>query len=231
MVMARNTDFEVGIHYHIYNRGTEKRPIFLEKGDIFYFLNALIISNSPDRKLHTNAKGVLELAKQQALQSENLVEIVAYALLPNHFHLILKEIIPGGISKFMQKLGTSYTMYFNKKYKRTGVLFQGKFKGKEVEDVHLDYLSAYVNTNYAHHGYDPKKDLVKTSQFEYLNIEKGDYICNKAIIGEIVRSYGSAEAYKKHIMSLSETFIERHGLSPKEHLDKLDLDDTEYRYF
>jgi len=74
-----------------------------------------------------------------------LVKILCYCLVPNHFHLLLKEIREGGITKFMQKLGVGYTNYFNIKYQEVGRIFQGAYKGRTItEDVYLEYLSVYI---------------------------------------------------------------------------------------
>jgi putative transposase len=77
-----------------------------------------------------------------------LVEIIAFALMPNHYHLMLRQVQDDGIARFMQKLGTGYTMYFNKKYSRTGVLFQGKFKAVHVDRDHqVIQLAQYIHAN------------------------------------------------------------------------------------
>ena len=77
-----------------------------------------------------------------------LVDICSYCLMPNHFHLLIKELEEGGISKFIQKLTTAYTMYFNRKNDRTGSLFQGKFKATHVDDdPYLSYLISYIHLN------------------------------------------------------------------------------------
>ena len=74
-----------------------------------------------------------------------LVEIVAYCLMPNHYHLLLREIVSGGISKFMQKIGTGYTMYLNAKSGEVGRIFQGQYKGKTITDEsYLQYMDAYI---------------------------------------------------------------------------------------
>ena len=81
-------------------------------------------------------------------RAEGLTAIAAYCLMPNHFHILVHEKVEGGISKFMQKLMTSYTMYINKKYDRTGALFGSSFKAVHVtDDNHLKYLFAYINLN------------------------------------------------------------------------------------
>ncbi|MDQ3075800.1 MAG: transposase [bacterium] len=81
-------------------------------------------------------------------RGEQLVSIGAYVLMPNHFHMLITEKIEGGISKFMQKLSTAYSMYYNKKYKRTGGLFEGKFKSHyATEDRYLKYIFSYIHLN------------------------------------------------------------------------------------
>lgn len=81
-------------------------------------------------------------------RGEPLISIGAYCLMPNHFHLLVHELKDGGISRFMQKLTTGYTMYFNKRYERTGALFQGKFRAAHANnDSYLKYLVSYIHLN------------------------------------------------------------------------------------
>ncbi|KKW06363.1 MAG: hypothetical protein UY42_C0037G0002 [Parcubacteria group bacterium GW2011_GWA2_49_16] len=151
--------------YHIYNRGVEKRNIFLDAQDYFRFIHNLFEFNdeAPAENIY------YKLPQLQAYESKAqsyevqlrkigvgvekktrklLVEIMIFTLMPNHFHLLLRQKKEGGIVRFMQKLGTGYTNYFNKKYERVGSLFQGRFKavltGKES---HLFYLPFYIHTN------------------------------------------------------------------------------------
>ena len=140
----RRISFAPGEFYHIYNRGTEKRNIFLNKNDYRRFLLLLYYCNSGQNV-------VLRLENKNFdpdPQRETIVEICAYCLMPNHFHLLIHEKIEGGISRFMQKLSTGYTMYFNERHERDGVLFQGKFKSSYVnEDEYLKYLFSYIHLN------------------------------------------------------------------------------------
>jgi REP element-mobilizing transposase RayT len=218
----RKIDFIVGEYYHIFNRGVDKRIIFKDKGDLYYFFDAIQILNSVGviSKNHRK-KGFRKLEKEKSKESESLVEIIAYSLLPNHFHFILKEKVEGGISKFMQKLATSYSMYFNSKYERSGVLFQGKFKATEIQN--LDILSVYVNMDYKHHDYDLKKDLIKSSVFEYLGEEQGEKICNQNTIKNIVKSLGGEKEYKKYLKDISTYFRERHSKS----IEDIDFEELE----
>lgn len=146
--MSRNFSFAPGEYYHIYNRGTEKRTIFKKINDYERFLVLLFLCNNSKKSAHLQLQGrTLKLLKKHT-DREKLVEVCAYCLMPNHFHLILREITEGGISKFMQKVITGYTMYFNKKYDRSGALFQGKFKAVPTkDDIYLKYLISYIHLN------------------------------------------------------------------------------------
>ncbi len=136
-----------GEYYHIYNRGTEKRKIFHNKHDYDRFLSLLYIANNAG-KVDLKRQG-RTLSQIMAINKDkNLVDICAYCLMPNHFHLIVKGSEEGGVSQFMQKLLTGYTMYFNRLNDRTGVLFEGGFKAKHANtDNYLSYLIAYIHLN------------------------------------------------------------------------------------
>jgi len=145
--MARTFSFAPGEFYHLYNRGTEKRNIFTSNADrdrfsaLLYFANQ---NNPADLKLQGST--LLERVEQRS--GSPIVEIVAYCLMPNHFHLLIRELEDGGISKFMQKITTGYTMYFNKRHERSGALFQGRFKATHVaDDRYLRYLVSYIHLN------------------------------------------------------------------------------------
>ncbi len=153
--MTRNTIFAPREFYHIYNRGTEKRLIFSNDADherftcLLYACNGespVRIDNYKNRKIKQGRTLLQVLSKVD--RGKQLVDLCAYALMPNHFHLIIQEVKAGGISLFMQKLITAYTMYFNKKRNRNGVLFQGKFKASHADDDnYLKYLIAYLHLN------------------------------------------------------------------------------------
>ena len=144
----RKTKFSAENYYHIYNRGTEKRQIFLDNSDYARFIHYLYEFN--DKKFDRNISRKIERGLTSFTQTSRdlLVEIVAFCLMPNHFHLILKQLKDNGIAQFMQKVGTGYAMYFNKKNKRSGSLFQGTFKAILIENnEYLTHLSRYVHLN------------------------------------------------------------------------------------
>lgn len=147
----RNHTFAVEEYYHCYNRGTDKRVVFADKQDFAYFLTSMDSYNSKD------ALGKLRLYPVPHVDDQ-IVEIVAYCLLPNHFHLLLRERVEGGISKFMQRVGIGYTLYFNEKNERSGALFQGAFKSKTIDtDQDLRQVTAYVTYNNLIHSITDKK--------------------------------------------------------------------------
>ena len=142
----RKVSFVPGEYYHIYNRGNSKQRIFHDTEDQYHFTGLLFACNQKENfKIDNLQKGksLYEIEKKS-----NLVSIGAHVLMPNHFHLLLTESHDGHISKFMQKLSTAYVMYYNKKYKRTGGLFVGKFKSKHIStDGQLKYLFSYIHLN------------------------------------------------------------------------------------
>jgi len=148
--MSRILPFSTGEYYHIYNRGTEKRDIFLDKADYLRFIVLLYISNNIEAvhisNLREQGKFLRDIINLE--RKETLVDIGTYCLMPNHFHLLIKEKRAGGISEFMKKISTGYSMYFNKRYERTGRLFEGTFKSVHADsDEHLKYLFAYIHLN------------------------------------------------------------------------------------
>lgn len=148
--MGKKISIAPGEIYHLYNRGTEKRDIFLDRSDYERFLSLLYLANS---RLPVDVKlqGSTLYEALVVSRGETLVHICSYVLMPNHFHLLVKEkgdSEGGGISLFMQKLLTGYTMYFNKRNERTGALFQGKYKASHAkDDRYLKYLISYIHLN------------------------------------------------------------------------------------
>lgn len=146
--MSRGFIFSTGEFYHLYNRGNDKRTIFCDKKDYERFLSLLYLCNS-DVSLHRSNYFNLSLNEILELdRGEGIVDIGAYCLMPNHFHILVHEKKEGGISIFMQKVSTAYTMYFNNKYERSGSLFEGRFRAKHISgNNHLKYLYSYIHLN------------------------------------------------------------------------------------
>ncbi len=141
--------------YHVYNRGVEKRIIFQDDSDKFRFIHDLFEFNDKEpasNTLYHFDKQYMEV-KPRYIEKEKkprklIVKILAFCLMPNHFHLLLQPNKENGISKFMQKLNTGYTMYFNKKYERVGGLFQGTYKSVRItEESHFIHIPYYIHCN------------------------------------------------------------------------------------
>lgn len=135
----------IGEIYHVFNRGVEKRAIFMDDDDRERFVRGLFAFNDSSPILNAR-RIVMEVGLPS--EREKMVEIMAFALMPNHYHLMLRGLTENGVTEFMRKLGTGYTNYFNTKYERVGPLFQGKFKAALVkDDRHFLYLPYYIHLN------------------------------------------------------------------------------------
>ncbi len=153
----RKEPFTVENYIHIYNRGNRKQEIVRDAKDKWRFIQALRYFNdeySPPWRWKLNFLGGsltshifhddLEWPAEWP-EHKPLVKILAFVLMPNHFHLLAKEIQEGGTAKFMQKFGTGVTNYFNTRHKESGALFQGSYKAKLVdEDMYIKNLSVYI---------------------------------------------------------------------------------------
>ncbi|MCF7815735.1 MAG: transposase [Candidatus Pacebacteria bacterium] len=141
----RETEFAPEEFYHIYNRGNSRQEIFLDTADYKRFQDLLYLANAVEPISVRNARrnGVYEVER-----GEQLVAIGAYCLMPNHFHILLTPLTDNAVTTFMLKVATGYAMYFNKRYTRTGSLFEGKFKSKHViGDEYMKYLFSYIHLN------------------------------------------------------------------------------------
>ena len=180
----RKVPFINGEYYHIYNRGVEKRLIFSNQYDVSRFLQSMEEFNTldPIGSIYQNSFSRL---RRPTSKSDRLVEFIAYCLNPNHYHFILKQIIDGGISEFMKRLGGGYTKYFNESNNRNGALFQGRFKSVHIDtNKYLLHASAYVNLNdRVHQLSNPTSKWVRSSWGEYIEKNQNDF-CEKDIILE-----------------------------------------------
>lgn len=139
--------------YHVYNRGVAKLPTYFSKNDYGRFM--LCLSYYRFKNVPSKLSKLLQIEKQERekilidLEStEKIVEIIAFCLMPNHFHLLLKQTANTGISTFLKKITDSYTRYFNTRHERIGPLFQGAFKTVHVEtNEQLLHLSRYIHLN------------------------------------------------------------------------------------
>lgn len=143
-------------YYHIYNRGVEKRKIFLDQQDYSVFLSYLreylLPKNENQLYQRLSDETILPQEKDKILKSLRMnnfseeITLLAYCLMPNHFHFFIKQKNCQSIDKFMNSLGTRYTMYFNRKYKRVGSLYQDVYKAILLShEEHFLHLSRYIH--------------------------------------------------------------------------------------
>jgi len=151
----RKIEFVNGGYYHVYNRGVEKRNIVSDKIDQIRFLRSLNIFNTTEPVGSIFEYDIIndsKKAKKTINKTSRLVEIVAFNLLDNHYHMVLKQLSDKGVSKFIQSVAGGYTKYFNERNDRVGPLFQGPFKAAIV-DERMEEIVAYVNLNHVIHKF------------------------------------------------------------------------------
>lgn len=139
-------------YYHLYNRGVEKRRIFLDDQDYRVFLHLLRFYLSPIERPNehplTGLTGFQPVRKRPITNLHGEVKLLCYCLMPNHFHLLLKQTSKNGMEKLARKLLTTYVLYFNRRYDRIGPLFQGVYKAAIVQtDEHLIHVTRYIHQN------------------------------------------------------------------------------------
>lgn len=201
--MFRKDPFVTGEYYHIYNRGIDKRAIFKLKRDYERFIMLLYLANSNDsfrlddllnqKKFNKTFDEILILER-----GEPLVSIGAWSLMTNHFHLLIRQEVDGGITKFMRKVGTGYSMFFNIKYQRTGSLFGGLFKSKliGVDDNYLRQLFGYIHINSLEIQFPEWKEKINKAS---INMKK------------FLKSY----RYSSYLDYLGEDRVEKNIINPK----------------
>ncbi len=182
--MQRKTSFIEGAFYHIYNRGVDKRVIFPSTADYKRFMTLLYLSNTQE---NVHSENILRKTPiENVLNAERgrpLVAIGAFCLMPNHFHLLITPVSKDGISRFMLKLQTGYSMYFNIKNDRTGSLFEGPFKAIHAgEDRYLKYLFSYIHLNPAALKNKRWKERVSTTDDTLRFVEEYPYSSLRAYL-------------------------------------------------
>ncbi|HUV46592.1 MAG TPA: transposase [Candidatus Bathyarchaeia archaeon] len=192
--------------YHVYNRGVASQPIFFTNKNyqravstIFYYCNQNLPLRYSDFIVQSHDKKI-EILEKLKNEKKFLVEIIAFCLMPNHFHFLLKQVIDNGISNFLSKFTNSYTRYVNSKNKRSGSLLQGRFKAVRIEnDEQFLHVGRYIHLN-PYSSYIVKKlpDLENypySSLPEYLRKTKANF-CHKRLI---LNQFKDKTAYKKFV--------------------------------
>jgi putative transposase len=192
-------NISVNEYYHIYNRGVGKKIIFKDDRDRIRFL-FLILYFQAENNFPQISRIITSYVKHRVfdiesdikndLISKRFVELTSFVLMPNHFHLIVKELKEGGMGKYMQRVLNSYTKYFNTRYGISGHLFEGPYKAVHVEDnEQLLYLSVYIHLNPRElNEWHKKEDIFPWSSYQ-------DYVTENRF-GEIIKTEIVTEQFK-----------------------------------
>lgn len=205
--------------YHVYNRGVAKQPIFHDWHDQQHFLDTLnfYLDDRPAKSLSKSSVDERKLVFA-GFPEEPLVEILAYCLMPNHFHLILKQKTDGGVSRYMQQCLNSYARAYNTRYHRVGPLFQGRFSAVSIDnDEQFLQVTRYVHLNPFVAKLSPSPEYPWSSYASYL-ADKITRLCNPAlalaIAGGPQRYRGFVQDYASYAQDL--TIIKKHTLDAEE---------------
>ncbi len=203
---SRLTPLVTNQYYHAFNRSINKEPIFIKASSCDRAIQTISyysFENPPIRLSYFLAQGPHkrnEIMQNVKKNSARLVDIITYCLMPNHYHLLLKQVSEDGISKFISLFQNSYTRYFNTKFLRQGHLFQGQFKVVRIEDnEQLIHVHRYIHLN-PHTSFVVKtlaylEKYAYSSLPEYISGNNND-ICAKAAILE---QFPSISAYKEFL--------------------------------
>lgn len=207
--------FTENAYYHVYNRGVEKRRIYEDAQDYKMFLYYLKIYLSSIDELHSEYPLL-----RSNIVNNNLfgkVDLLAYCLMPNHYHLLLRQTTKDGIAKLMKQVGTAYSMYYNKRHNRIGHLFQNTYKGVMVTtDEQLLHLSRYIHLNPIARGAS-LDDFQWSSYNHYLKKGGPSWIKINHVL-DFFNEQSPALSY--------ENFVEKY-VEELPHLNKLTIDETE----
>jgi putative transposase len=193
---TRKIIIENGRFYHILNRSIQNIPIFSEPRQCRVFLDLLKFYNqlNPPGKYSVNKN--ME-TKKSIKKNEQIVNIINYCLMPNHFHLTLLQKKDRGITTLIQRVSNSFSHFYNIKFRNVGPLFQGSFKSIGIENIEqLLHLSRYIHLNPVTANIVEKpEDYVFSSYKNYIGLERSDLIDPKPILSE----FKSIEKYKKFV--------------------------------
>ena len=166
-------DSAPGTYFHVYNRGNKKEDVFLDESDFRFFLLRLKQYLFPDERNKSRL----------SLLPENSFSLISYCLMPNHFHLLLRQNLDIPTSKLLLRVCTSYSKYFNKKYDKVGHIFQDQFKQITIgDDTYLKWLSCYIHQNPKVAGLVNKIENYKWSSYQDFMGKEPNGICDKKII-------------------------------------------------
>ncbi len=202
---GRDTSLVTGNYYHIFNRGITSQQTFIKPLHYSRFISVLDYYRPLNRPLRFSQFIQLSHIKQaEKLLFQDVsdfhVTLISYCLMPNHFHLLVKQTFDDGVSKYLSLISNSYSRYFNTVNRRIGPLFQGKFKSVHVENQEqLIHLSRYIHLNpYSAGLVNSFEDLKKypySSFIEYINMPQ---TCNPH---DVISLFKSKDDYMKFVLN------------------------------
>lgn len=201
----RNIQIAVGEHYHIFNRGVNKQTIFHDNNDYSRFLFLLLYFQAKIgfKNINRLIKDFVQhsvLHTHDEVVEKRIVEVVVFCVMPNHFHVILKEVEEGGIPMYLQRVLNAYGKYYNTKYEKTGHVFQGPYRAVHIlDDTQLLHLSAYIHRN--------PRELARwfrrEDQYPWSSYQDflGESRWGKLVAPEIILGQFKHKSYKKFVES------------------------------
>lgn len=211
----RKETFVQGEYYHIYNRGVDKRLIFLDDRDRFRFVNTLYILNN-FQDIPANFDVVKLQPRKLLVPRDAMVEFAAGCLMSNHYHMIVRPLYDSAISAFLHKIGISYTMYFNKRNQRSGSLFEGSFKAKHIHnDEYVRYLTKYIHFN-AYPLFQTKSGIVLMNALaSYPWSTFNDYLGGKSNFSQV-----ASDGFRDNILGMTSEEYKRYCLEALESINQ-----------
>lgn len=198
-------------YYHVFNRGNNKQEIFREESDFTRFLFLILFFQSPKTFINIGRK-VSSFKKTSSFKigdddiedivSHRMVTLLSFALMPNHFHLLVYSTQEQGVSKYMQRIMTSYTKYYNAKYNTVGHVFQGPYKAvHQKTEEQLFYTSAYIHSNPTElPEWNGREDLYPWSSYtDYIHKNRW---CDLLVFDDILNQKNDPLAYKEYVKNL-----------------------------
>ncbi|MBI2268269.1 MAG: transposase [Candidatus Blackburnbacteria bacterium] len=203
---GRDIPLVTGEIYHIFNKGIAGQPTFNTKRDYNRFLETMFYYQNKDIPIRLSKLATLHSEQKSEIlnylnkKKQFIVDIVAYCLMPNHFHLLIKQTENNGTAKYTANITNSHTRYFNIKNKREGPLFKGKFQAVRIEsEEQLLHVTRYIHLNpYSSYIVKTTNDLLSykySSLRKYLGLEENQSIDTQTILAH----FKSLETFKKFI--------------------------------
>ncbi len=207
-------------YYHLYNRGALSSPLFHDSDDYYLMLHLLKKYLAPEAKINPKTN----LANPANIS--DYIHLISFCLMPNHFHFLVYQTIPFGITLFTRRLLTSYAMYIINKYKRRGNIFEGKLRGVLVDsESYLLHLSRYIHRNPLKllQRSDPLSNYQFSSYPYYLGIQHASWVITETILDY----FQNARRGPLHKVSSYKEFVEQYEIDSQAMLGTLTLEDKD----